>query len=316
MASSKTLQRLWLRSPSWLLPLGLLVVAVHANAEWTLVQADAPVTVIHGTGKYRTNGAQRFAIDDMVETSSAGGVQIQDDAGNSTLLGHDTRAMLLRDGQIVLLHGWVKALHACSAPNCSAAFVETTGTRIELDERTAVVVAAAASDYRDANAVFCESGTASMLAIGNPRGKPVLVRLNAQQFAARTAVDPAPSPAPSAAPRPDPAFIAAMPVNFRDAVRPLPIPQAVHDASAHVMQPVSYDDIADWLNSGLAVRTQAATSFATRFQARLSDPAFRREIREHLRALPDWRPLLYPAPRGSASTSAGPYTYRLSTNHP
>jgi hypothetical protein len=80
------------------------------------------------------------------------------------------------------------------------------------------------------------------------------------------------------------------------------------------MLPVSYDDIADWLNSGLAVRTQAATSFSMRFRARLSDATFRSDIKQHLHALPDWRPLIYPAPRSGAP--AGPYTYRLITTHP
>lgn len=314
MTSLKTLVRMLARLPSWLLPLGLLVIAVHANAGWTLVQADAPVTVIHDASLYRTDSGQRFAVNDMVETPVAGGVQIQDDAGNSIVLGPDTRAMLMRDAQIALLRGWVKVLHGCSTPNCTAVVVETAGTRIELGERTAVVIAAAPPDYRATDAVFCESGTVSMLAIGNPRGNPrgnpAPVRLDAQQFAARTAANPT----PSAVPRPDPAFITAMPVNFRDTVRPLPIPQAAHDASAHGMQPVSYDDVSDWLNSGLAARTQAATSFAMRFQARLSDPAFRREIRQHVRALPDWRPLIYPASRGS--TSAAPSTYHLTTNRP
>jgi hypothetical protein len=310
MTSSKTLLRLLARLLSRLLPASLLVIAVHANAGWTLVQADAPVTVIHEARQYRTSGAQRLAVDDMAETPAAGGAQIQDDAGDSILLGHDTRAMLLRDGQLALLQGWVKMLHACSAPNCAAAVIETASTRIELNDRTAVVIAAAQPNYREADAVFCESGTASLSAIGNPRGKTAPLRLGTQQFIVRTAVDPT----LAALPRPDSVFIAAMPVNFRDAVRPLPIPQAVQDASAHGMQPVSYDDISDWLNSGLAARTQAATSFAARFHARLSDPAFRRAIKQHLHTLPDWRPLLYPAPRGSAA--AGPYPYRLSTIRP
>jgi hypothetical protein len=310
MTFSKTLVPMLARLPSWLLPLGLLLIAVHANAGWTLVQADAPVTVIHDASLYRTNGAQRFAVNDIVETPAAGGVQIQDDVGNSIVLSHDTRAMLMRDAHIAVLRGWVKVLHACSTPNCTAAVIETAGTRIELGERTAVVIAAAPPDYREADALFCESGTVSMLAIDNPRGKPVLVRLDAQQFAARTPANPT----PTAVPRPDPAFIAAMPVNFRDAVRPLPIPQAVNDAQAHGMQPVSYDDVSDWLNSGLAARTQATTSFATRFQPRLSDPAFRHAIRQDARALPDWRPLIYPASRGSAF--AAPSTYHLTTNRP
>jgi hypothetical protein len=324
MASSKAL--LWLlvrspswlmwllaRSPSWLMPLGMLVFAAHANASWTLVQADAPVTVIHGAGQYQTGGGQRFAADDMVETPAAGGAQVQDDAGNSVLLGPGTRAMLMRDGQMALLQGWVKLLHACSTPNCTAAVIETSSTRVESGEKTAAVIAAGAPNYRDADAVFCESGTANLLAIavsGNGHGKAVPLRLSAQQFAVH-ATD---NSTLSAVARPDPVFIATMPVNFRDAVRPLPMPKTVREASAARMQPVSYDDIADWLNSGLAVRTQAATNFSARFQARLSDTAFRSEIKQHLHTLPDWRPLIYPAPRGGAL--AGPYTYRLITTRP
>jgi hypothetical protein len=322
MASSKAL--LWLlvrspswlmwllaRSPSWLMPLGMLVFAAHANASWTLVQADAPVSVIHDASQYQTGGGQRFAADDMVETPAAGGAQIQDDAGNSVLLGPGTRAMLMRDGQMALLQGWVKLLHACSTPNCATAVIETSNTRVESGERTAAVIVAAAPNYRDADAVFCESGTANLIVVsGNGHSKPAPLRLSAQQFA----VHAADSATLSALARPDAAFIAAMPVNFRDAVRPLPIPKTAHEVSAPHMLPVSYDDIADWLNSGLAVRTQAATSFSMRFRARLSDATFRSDIKQHLHALPDWRPLIYPAPRSGAP--AGPYTYRLITTHP
>ncbi|MEW6340685.1 MAG: hypothetical protein RXR20_02460 [Paraburkholderia sp.] len=310
MPSLKTLLRSLARSPSPLMPLGLLVIAVHANAGWTLVQADAPVTVIDDASEYRASNGQRLGLNDMVETPAAGDAQIQDDAGNSLLFGHDTRVMLMRDGQIALLQGWLKVLHACSAPNCAAAVIETAGTRVELGEATSVVIAAAAPNYREVDAVFCESGTVRVTAIGSPRGKPVPVRLDTPQFAARTAANPT----LSAVPRPDPIFIAAMPVSFRDAVHPLPVPPGSHDAPARNTQPVSYDDVSDWLNSGLAARTQAATSFATRFRTRLSDPAFRREIKQHLRTLPDWRPLIYPAPRSTAS--AGPYPYHLTSNHP
>jgi hypothetical protein len=246
----------------------------------------------------------------MVETPPAGGVQIQDDSGDIILLGHDTRAMLMRDGQIALLKGWVKARHACSAPNCAAAVIETASAQINLGENTAVVIAVAPPEYQGADGLFCESGTASIVAMGNAHSKPATVQLTAQQFAAHTASNAT----PATVARPDPAFIAAMPVNFRDNVRTLPISQPAQDVSTQHMQPVSYDDVSDWLNSGIAVRTQAATSFAMRFQSRLSDASFRREITQHLRTLPEWRPLIYPPPRSSAS--AGPYTYHLTTNHP
>jgi hypothetical protein len=310
MTPSTTPLRLLARWPSRLLPLGLLVIAAHANAGWTLAQADAPVTVVHAASQYQTGGAQRLALNDIVETPPAGGVQIQDDSGDIILLGHDTRAMLVRDGQIALLKGWVKARHACSAPNCAAAVIETASAQIDLGEKTAIVIAVAPPDYQGADGLFCESGTASIVVMGNSRSKPTPIQLTAQQFAAHTASNTT----FGAVTRPDPGFIAAMPVNFRDNVRALPISQPAQDVTAQHMQPVSYDDVSDWLNSGLAVRTQAATSFATRFQSRLSDASFRREITQHLRTLPEWRPLIFPAPRSSAS--AGPYTYHLTINRP
>nr|MBN3729005.1 hypothetical protein [Burkholderia sp. Ac-20379] len=96
---------------------------------------------------------------------------------------------------------------------------------------------------------------------------------------------------------PDPAFVAAMPVSFRDALRPLPMPAAVHDASARGLRPAAYVDVADWLDSALAVRNDPATRFAARFRSRLSDPAFRAAVKQHIDALPDWRALVFPPPR-------------------
>ncbi|MBP0590304.1 hypothetical protein J8I87_11395 [Paraburkholderia sp. LEh10] len=283
-----------------LTPYALLLLAPYANAAWTLVQADAPATVIHESGRYQTDAGQRFALDDIVETPANGGVQIQDDAGNIAALGHDTRVLLMRDAHIALLSGWLKVLHACAGnmANCTAPVIETARTTFTPSDDTALVIAATTANYQstdahDIDAVFSESGTVSVLAISSSRGKAAPVTLDMHRFATH----PVSSDTIAVTLRPDAAFVAAMPVTFRDALRVLPMPARLRNDPPNNLRPVVYDDISDWLGSGLAARRSPSTRFTARFRARLSDPAFHRAIVQHIHDLPDWRPLVFPPPQ-------------------
>lgn len=294
--------RMMSSTPARSAPFALLLVALHAHAAWTLVEADTPATAIHATGLYQANVGQRFAPDDIVETPSGGGLQIQDGEGNSIALGHDTRVLLTRDAHIALLQGWVKVLHACDAgtATCTVPLIETAHTRFAPGDDTALVIAATVAGYPDDDAVFCESGTASVLAIGTSHGKAAPVRLDAHRFATH----PNASDTIAVSARSDPAFVAAMPVAFRDALRVLPLPAHVRNYPASGIRPVAYDDVSDWLDSGLTARKDPATRFTTRFRARLSDPAFHHAIVQHVRELPDWRPLVFPPPRALPRNTA------------
>jgi hypothetical protein len=253
-----------------------------------------------------------------VETPSGGVVQIQDESGNIVALGHDTRVLLTRDAHVALLRGWVKVLNACSAANCEPPVVDTERTRFTPAPRTALVIAAAPPGYDSADAVYCESGSAQVLALGKSRGKPAEVQIDAHQFALRAKTNDAISASAS----PDPQFVATMPVTFRDALRtlplPLPLPGNTRTLPTHDPRPVSYDDISDWLGSALAVRTEPATRFTERFRARLSDPAFRRDVKQHIHELPDWRPLVFPPPRltSRATIRVMPSAYPSIYAHP
>jgi hypothetical protein len=141
--------------------------------------------------------------------------------------------------------------------------------------------------------VYCESGSAQVLALVKSRSKPVEVRIDAHQFALRAKTNETIFVSAS----PDPKFVATMPVTFRDALRTLPSPAPLRNLPTHDLRPVTYDDVSDWLGSSLAVRTDPATRFTGRFRARLSDPAFRRDVRQNIHELPDWRPLVFPQPR-------------------
>jgi hypothetical protein len=288
-----------------LIPLALLLPAPYADAAWTLVQADTPVTVIHETGRYQADAGQRLALDDIVQTPASGGVQIQDGAGNSVALGHDTRVLLMRDAHIALLAGWVKVQYTCDAhtTNCAAPEIETARMAITPADGSALVVAATAANYQsrtaqnttagDTGAVFCESGSASVLSIGGSRSKAAPVKLEAHRFATQAAT----SDTIAVSPRLDPAFVAAMPVTFRDTLRVLPMPAPLRNDPPASIRPVAWDDVSDWLESGLAARHDPSTRFTSRFRARLSDPAFHRAVVQHIHDLPDWRPLVFPPPQ-------------------
>ncbi|MBP0594790.1 hypothetical protein J8I87_35035 [Paraburkholderia sp. LEh10] len=217
-------------------------------------------------------------------------MQIQDENGNTVALGRDTRVLLTRDAHVALLRGWVKVLHACSVANYATPVVDTERTRFTPADGTALVIAAAPPGYDSADAVFCESGSPKVLAFGKSRSKPVEGRIDAHQFALRAKANET----ISVSERPDPKFVAAMPVTFRDALRPLPSPANIRNLPTHDLRPVTYDDVSDWLGSALAVRTDPATRFTGRFRARLADPVFRRDVRQHIRELPEWRPLAFP----------------------
>lgn len=316
MTLSEKLTRTIVRASRRFLPFGLLALASHAQAGWTLVRADTPVTVIHAASAYQAEAGQRLAQDDIVANPDGVVVQIQDEGGNIVALGHDTRVMLTRDAHVALLRGWVKVQHACTVANCPTPVVETERTRFTPADQSALVIAATPPGYDSADAVFCESGSAHVLLLGTSRGKPLDTRLEAHQFALRAkANDTLPVSA-----SPDPAFVATMPLTFRDALRPLPMPsppsplsatlpphEKPHDPPTPPSHPVAYGEVSEWLVSALAVRTDPATRFTDRFHVRLSDPAFRLAVKQHIRELPDWRPLVFPPP---------PVSPRLTSRNP
>ncbi|GAB2917778.1 hypothetical protein GCM10027093_65480 [Paraburkholderia jirisanensis] len=306
--------------PARLLLFGLLAIASHAHAQWALVQADAPARAIHDTSRYVPQSGQRFALNDMIETSAQGGLQLQDPEGNVVALGADTQVMLTRDAHVVLLRGWLKVLHTCTGarPRCAIPAIDTVRLRYTPANGSAAVIAASPAGYPQADAVFVESGTLTLLSLAPAYGSKVApAQLPMHQFAVWRAA----SPALVVTPSPDPAFVAAMPVAFRDALTALPLPAApTSAATAAAAQekplPVDYDDIADWLNSPLAIRTQPGTRFTERFRTRLADPAFRRAIDQHLGTLPEWRALLYPPPAPPHHATAAPSVYRSLSNRP
>jgi hypothetical protein len=249
-----------------------------ARADWKLASADAPVAVIRGTTITAAHAGDTLRDGDLLE-SHAGVVHLQDARGTLVALGPDTRAMLADDAHLALLHGWLKmAVASCAAGPCPAPRVDTQRGSLEIGAHAAAIIAAPAD--ADSIDMFSESGTQTFAS------KPPATIANGR-FAT---VDHRGHP--QAAARPSETFLASMPVAFRDALQPLSTIKP-SQASAQSARAVNYADVAPWLESALPQRK----SFPTRFRPRLTDAAFRGDIGAHLKALPDWRALLYPPAR-------------------
>lgn len=266
---------------------GCLLAASQAQAAWTITSADAPATVIRAANVYQLGVGEALRDDDLIASPPRGVVQLQDDAGNLLALGAQTRVLLQAGPRVALLDGWLKVAHPCAAAPCKALDIDTERGSIELGTNTtasaAVVVAALPGTDRDKStiAVFSESGTQT-LAVSARKSM-----ITPGSFAYVTVSAP-----PQIAPRPSSAFLTDMPVAFRDALQRLPVAPAAHDSPVKPLRAVTYDDVSAWLASDLPARKR----FPARFRLRLTDQAFRRAVDQNLKALPEWRVLLYPPP--------------------
>ncbi|WP_213777105.1 hypothetical protein [Caballeronia sp. dw_276] len=275
-----------------LLAFGLLFAVSQAHAGWTIANAEAPATVIRATNVYQLGAGEALRDDDLIESAPRSVVQLQDDAGNLLALGAQTRVLLQAGLRVSLLDGWLKVAHACVTQPCAAPVIDTERGALEFGANAAAVIAAlpGADDGKSTIAVFSESGTQTLAASARRS------TITPGSFAYATASAP-----PQIAQRPSSAFLADMPVAFRDALQRLPVTPATHDSAIKPQRAVAYDDVSAWLVSDLPARKR----FPARFRPRLSDPAFRRAIDQNLKALPEWRVLLYPpAPRPDARQRA------------
>ena len=281
-----------LRPCRWLIwPIPLLVAfnVPSAYAAWSIAIADAPATVIRGTELYNANVNQRVAVDDMVESGTTGILLLQDDASNVMALGPGTRILIESNARVALLTGWVKIAHECAASECLAPAVETERGTLEIGDHAAAIVAAVSAPD-PVSEMFSESGTQKLDVPSNSTSTSDSVVLAEGQFASIASNKPS-----DLRPRPSPAFLAGMPIAFGDALTRVPTAGKLRDDLPAPLRPVSFEDVAVWLMSGLPARHQPGHSFVERFRPRLADAVFERHVEQNFSALPEWQGVL-PAP--------------------
>ena len=267
----------------------LLPVPVGAQEVGTVTLLEGSLRIIRGISVLQAAEGARLRQSDILESSDKGFVQLEFGGGAIVALGPSSRLYIFRhhtEGksggdapgeELILLAGWLKGqsgVHASSYRYESSLLEATT-------RNGAVVVHHNDSDCD----FFVESGSAAIAEVSSDgyAGKPVTG--TAGLFYSRHQ-----GKAMVSTPHPSAAFIDAIPRAFRDALPSRLAHFKGKPVEPKVQHPVSYAEIQPWLTIPSAWRKE----FVDRFEGRLKDPEFRKQLEMHAAQYPEWQPVLHP----------------------
>jgi hypothetical protein len=269
---------------AWLAP--PLAVAQDAG---TITFLEGSLRMIRDATVYQVAEGVRLRQGDILESSEMGFVQLEFMNGPIVVIGPLSRVYVFQhrargnsgsgtaQGELVLLSGWLKALSGAHARPYRFASPLLTATT-----RDGTVVIHATDSECD---VFIETGSAAIVDTSGGGNADKPASGNTRQFFSRH-----PGKVRTNSSGPSTVFVDAMPVAFRDDLpsrlaqftgKP-PEPKALHA--------VSYGEIQAWLT----MPAQWRKGFVQRFELRLEDPQFRKQLEAHVAEYPEWGPALQP----------------------
>jgi len=267
----------------------LLPIPAPAQDTGTVTFLEGSLRIIRGSTLLQGAEGMRLRQADIIESSDTGFVQLEfiDDA--IVVLGPTTRIYVLRygaggrsegeaaGGELVLLSGWLKGLSGAHA-----GIYRYASPLLAATARNGTVVFHSTESECD---IFVESGSAGIGAVsrdGNV-GKPTTG--NAGQFFSRLL-----GKSVASSSRPSAAFLDGVPLSFRD-----DLPSRLAHFTGKPVEPkvqhqVSYAEIQSWLT----IPSEWRKGFVERFEPRLKDPEFRKQLESHVAEYPEWAPALHP----------------------
>jgi hypothetical protein len=277
------------------LALLLLPVPAAVQGVGTVTLLEGPLRVIRGASVVQGAEGMRLRQGDILESSDKGFAQLEFNGGGIVALGPSTRVYILRHdehgstaggsvaakatpgAELILLSGWLKGESSAAAGlyrYATPILAATTGNGTVL-----VHEAAAACD------VFVESGSAVVGEVGPDGGVHQGNAAKAGQFFSRS-----PGKAVTTSSRPNAAFLDEMPHPFRDT-----LPSRLARFTGRPVEPkadhaVSYAEVQAYLRMTPAWRR----GFVDRFETRLKDAEFRKQLESHLAEHPEWDKILHP----------------------
>lgn len=269
---------------SWLLP---IPAAVEDVGSVTFLEGS--LRIIRGTTALQAAEGIRLRQGDIIESSDGGFAQLEFVGGGIVALGPSSRMYVLRHGmggksrsdatgaELVLLSGWLKGqsdAHAGSYRYESPMLVATTGNGTVVFHNN-----------ESGCDVFVESGSAAIGEVSPDGSAGKLTVGNAGQFFSRRQGKSLVNSS-----RPSATFVEAMPRSFRDALPSRLAHFSGKPAEPKAQHQVSYVEIQPWLTMPSAWRR----GFVNRFEPRLKDPEFRKQLEIHAAQYPEWEPILHP----------------------
>lgn len=191
--------------------------------------------------------------NDIIETG-AGATQL-DAGGAAVALSPGARLYVRGPGELVLVHGWLKAgIGAARALRLATADLQIDGAADAGNAASTVIMHASSAGTE----VFVESGEAALTELaGGKAGRQL--KLTREQFAARAGAAPV-----KVLPRPGKEFFSSMPPAFRDTLVTLTPKPGAAPVLPKPERPAVLADVNAMLAEHTALRQQAARRFAPR----------------------------------------------------
>jgi hypothetical protein len=274
----------WLRHG---IGIACLCAAPLAYAGHAILLPEGPVTLVRGTSVFTIDAPLAVEPGDLFSTDAHASAQIEDANGTIVALGPQTRISIDAAPRGVnadtldalsLLSGWIKVERG-GADSSGQLKIDTAALRVGMPHGVAVIHASG-----DAASLFIETG-GILLTLPDSADAPR--SLNAEHYVQRENGKPLEAQA-----RPAPAFVTGLPLAFRDPLASITARMPTQPLAPTHGRVAAYSDIAEWLVSPLTVRR----TFVTRFRSLARTETFRRQVRQNLRDLPEWRTVLCPPP--------------------
>ena len=249
---------------------------------------EGSLRVLRSTNVFLGLEGMQLKQGDILETSDKGFAQLEFAHGAIVAVGPSTRLYIFRQSQggtsdgepggaeLVLLTGWLKGevngggSYRYVSPMLGV--TTTSGTVVLHGDETGCDV-------------FVESGSASIGEVSSSGTTRPAVTAKAGQFLSRRGGKGVQNLS-----RPAPSFVESMPVPFKDTLPSRLTHVAGKAAEPKAQHQVSYAEIQAWLMIPSAWRR----GFVERFEPRLQDPEFRKQLELHVDRYPEWEPVLHP----------------------
>jgi hypothetical protein len=284
--------------------LALLLLSIPAAAQGigSVTLLEGSLRLIRGTGVLRGAEGMLLRQGDILESSDRGIVQLEFAGGTVVALGPSSRLYILRHStgragggagsqsvgaQLILLSGWLKG----ESKSAAGSYRYQTPLLAATTANGTVVI----HSYESGSDAFVESGSANLAEVSHEGIERHPEAGKAGQFFSGRA-----GKTLSSSFRPNSAFVDAMPPAFRDT-----LPSRLARFAGKSVEPktdhqVTYAEVQPWLTMPSAWRRD----FVDRFEPRLRDPEFRKQIELHLAEFPEWDLILHPEKQHPATPPA------------
>jgi hypothetical protein len=280
-----------------LLALLLAPLPALAQSAGSVTLLEGTLRVIRGSNVLQAAESMQVRQGDILESDEKGFAQIEFTGGAILALGPASRLYLMRpsgggksgESELILLSGWLKAESSAGAAN----FRYETTTLAAVSGNGALVFHTDESGCD----VFVENGAATISEVSADGYARQPKPGKAGQFFSRHG-----GKSVTMLMRPTPTFIEAMPTAFRDTLPSRLAHFKGKPAEPKMLHAVSYAEVEPWLTMPAGWRR----GLVERFESRLKDPEFRRQLEARVSQYPEWDPILHPEKHAPENAPAVP----------